>query len=138
MPSSSYRELILSFVFYFITQVVMIDGKSGLEALKASYRFVEATSRLHDSGTGLPGHQRSDALCTRHRPLLGLVSLPYIYAWPHCFTSIAAQTGKVQMRRRARGWRLAEGKSNGEEGRNSCNSQFQPLSLILVPTSLLP
>ena len=73
--------LILSFVFYFITQVVMIDGKSGLEALKSSYRFVEAN--LSDclivvlASLAISAVMHSVPVIG---PLLGLVSLPYIYA----------------------------------------------------------
>ncbi len=33
--------IILSFVLYFVAQAVMIDGKSGMEALKMSYNFVK-------------------------------------------------------------------------------------------------
>jgi uncharacterized membrane protein len=72
--------LILSFTFYFIIQVVMIDGSSGLEALKASYRFVEAN--LSDCVIVVLA---SLAISTvLHSvpvigPLLGLVSLPYFY-----------------------------------------------------------
>ena len=73
--------LILSFVFYFITQVVMIDRKSGLEALKSSYRFVEAN--LSDclivvlASLAISAVMHSVPVIG---PLLGLVSLPYIYA----------------------------------------------------------
>jgi uncharacterized membrane protein len=72
--------LILSFAFYFVAQAVMIDGKSGMQALKASYRFVEAN--LSDSlvvvlvslaiGAILPGIPLIG-------PLICLLSLPYIY-----------------------------------------------------------
>ena len=72
--------LILSFAFYFVAQTVMIDGKSGIEALKASYRFVEAN--LSDAlivvlaslaiGAVLPTIPFIGAL-------LSLLSLPYIY-----------------------------------------------------------
>jgi hypothetical protein len=34
--------VILSFAFDFVAQTVMIDGRSGTRALKASYLFVEA------------------------------------------------------------------------------------------------
>jgi hypothetical protein len=73
--------LILSFAFYFITQVVMIDGKSGLEALKASYRFVE--SNLSDCLIVVLASLAITAVLHSVPvigPLLGLVSLPYIYA----------------------------------------------------------
>jgi hypothetical protein len=72
--------LILSFAFYFVAQTVMIDGKSGVEALKASYRFVEAN--LSDAlivvlvsmaiGAVLPTIPFIGALAS-------LLSLPYIY-----------------------------------------------------------
>jgi len=72
--------VILSFAFWFVAQTVMIDGKSGTEALKASYRFVEAN--LSDAlivvlaclviGTVLPTIPFIGAL-------LSLLSLPYIY-----------------------------------------------------------
>ncbi len=72
--------LILSFAFYFVAQTVMIDSKSGTEALKASYRFVEAN--LSDAlivvlaslaiGVVLPGIPFIGAI-------LSLLSLPYIY-----------------------------------------------------------
>ena len=72
--------VILSFAFWFVAQTVMIDGKSGTEALKASYRFVEAN--LSDAlivvlaslaiGAVLPTIPFIGAL-------LSLLSLPYIY-----------------------------------------------------------
>jgi len=72
--------VILSFAFYFAAQTVMIDGKSGTQALKASYRFVEAN--LSDAlivvlaslaiGAVLPTIPLVGAL-------LSLLSLPYIY-----------------------------------------------------------
>ncbi len=73
--------LILSFAFYFITQVVMIDGRSGLEALKASYRFVEAN--LSDCLIVVLASLAISAVLHSIPvigPLLGLISLPYIYA----------------------------------------------------------
>ena len=73
--------LILSFAFYFITQVVMIDGRSGLEALKASYRFVEAN--LSDCMIVVLASLAISAVLHSIPvigPLLGLISLPYIYA----------------------------------------------------------
>ena len=73
--------LILSFAFYFITQVVMIDGRSGLEALKASYRFVEAN--LSDCMIVVLASLAISAVLHSIPvigPLLGLLSLPYIYA----------------------------------------------------------
>lgn len=72
--------LILSFAFYFVAQAVMIDDKSGTQALKASYRFVEAN--LSDAlvvilvslaiGAILPGIPLIG-------PLICLLSLPYVY-----------------------------------------------------------
>jgi hypothetical protein len=72
--------VILSFAFWFVAQTVMIDGKSGADALKASYRFVEAN--LSDAliivlaslviGVMLPSIPFIGAL-------LSLLSLPYIY-----------------------------------------------------------
>ena len=73
--------LILSFAFYFITQVVMIDGRSGLEALKASYRFAEAN--LSDCLIVVLASLAISAVLHSVPvigPLLGLLSLPYIYA----------------------------------------------------------
>lgn len=73
--------LILSFAFYFVAQAVMIDGRSGVQALRASYRFVEAN--LADAlivivvslalGAVLPAIPLIG-------PLASLLSLPYIYA----------------------------------------------------------
>lgn len=73
--------LILSFAFYFVAQAVMIDGKSGVQALSASYRFVEAN--LSDAliivitslaiGAVLPAIPLVG-------PLASLLSLPYLYA----------------------------------------------------------
>jgi len=73
--------VILSFAFYFVVQTVMIDGKSGTEALKASYRFVEAN--LSDAlivvlaslamGVVLPSIPFIGAL-------ISLLSLPYVYS----------------------------------------------------------
>jgi hypothetical protein len=72
--------VILSFAFWFVAQTVMIDGKSGIEAMKASYRFVEAN--LSDAlivvlaslaiGAVLPTIPFIGALAS-------LLSLPYIY-----------------------------------------------------------
>jgi hypothetical protein len=72
--------VILSFAFFFVAQTVMIDDKSGVEALKASYRFIEAN--LSDAmivvlaslviGAVLP-------LIPLIGPLLTLLTLPYIY-----------------------------------------------------------
>jgi hypothetical protein len=72
--------VILSFAFWFVAQTVMIDGRSGIEAMKASYRFVEAN--LSDAlivvlaslaiGAVLPTIPFIGALAS-------LLSLPYIY-----------------------------------------------------------
>jgi len=72
--------VILSFAFYFVAQTVMIDGQSGTQALKASYRFVEAN--LSDAliivlvslaiGSVLPNIPFIG-------PLISLISFPYIY-----------------------------------------------------------
>jgi hypothetical protein len=73
--------LIMSFAFYFITQLIVIDGKSGLDALKASYRFVEAN--LSDSLIVVLASVAISAVLNFIPiigPLLGLISLPYIYA----------------------------------------------------------
>jgi hypothetical protein len=73
--------VILSFAFYFVAQTVMIDGQSGIQALKVSYRFVEAN--LSDAliivlaslaiGAVLPSIPFIGAL-------ISLLSLPYIYS----------------------------------------------------------
>lgn len=72
--------VILSFAFWFVAQTVMIDGKSGIDALKSSYRFIEPN--LSDTlivvlaslaiGAVLPTIPFIGAL-------LSLLSLPYIY-----------------------------------------------------------
>jgi uncharacterized membrane protein len=72
--------VILSFAFYFVAQTVMIDGQSGTQALKASYRFVE--SNLSDAliivlaslaiGAVLPSIPFIGTL-------ISLISFPYIY-----------------------------------------------------------
>jgi hypothetical protein len=72
--------VILSFAFYFVAQTVMIDGHSGTQALKASYRFVEAN--LSDAliivlvslaiGSVLPNIPFIG-------PLISFISFPYIY-----------------------------------------------------------
>ena len=72
---------ILSFSFYFVIQAVMIDGKSGLDALKASYRFVEAN--LSDCLIVVLASLTISAVLHSvpvKGPLLGLIALPYIYA----------------------------------------------------------
>lgn len=73
--------LILSFAFYFVTQTVMIDGKSGLDALKASYGFVEAN--LSDCLIVVLASLAISAILHSVPvigQLLGLISLPYFYA----------------------------------------------------------
>ena len=73
--------IILSFALYFVAQAVMIDGRSGIDAIKTSWRFVGG--HLSDSIViilvsmlisivlqSIPGIG----------PLLCLLSLPYIYA----------------------------------------------------------
>ncbi len=73
--------IFLSFAFYFVAQVVMIDGKSGSSALRESYEFVKAN--LSDAVIVILS---SLVLATvLHMipfigALLGLFSLPYIYA----------------------------------------------------------
>ena len=59
----------------------MIDGRSGLEALKASYRFVE--TNLSDCLIVVLASLAISAVLLSVPvigPLLGLLSLPYIYA----------------------------------------------------------
>lgn len=73
--------IILSVVFYFVAQAVMIDGKSGMEALKTSYNFVK--ENVSDAviiiivsvviSVVLPTIPLIGAL-------LSLIALPYIYA----------------------------------------------------------
>ncbi len=73
--------IILSFVFYFVAQTVMIDGRSGMEALKESYVFVK--ENLSDSivlvlvflviGFLLP-------MTPLIGPILSLLALPFLYA----------------------------------------------------------
>jgi membrane protein insertase Oxa1/YidC/SpoIIIJ len=72
--------VILSFAFYFVIQTVMIDGKSGTEALKASYRFVEAN--LSDSlviflvSLGISAVLPSIPFIGA---IISVLSLPYVY-----------------------------------------------------------
>ncbi len=73
--------IILSFVLYFVAQAVMIDGKSGMDALKMSYNFVK--ENVSDAviliivsvviSVVLPSIPLIGAL-------LSLLVLPYIYA----------------------------------------------------------
>lgn len=73
--------LILSAIFYFVAQEVMIDGKSGTEALRASYAFLKAN--LEDSIVVILASM-AISLILPMIPLIGfllsLVALPYIYA----------------------------------------------------------
>lgn len=72
--------VILSFAFFFVAQTVMIDGRSGIQALKASYSFVEAN--LFDSVIVVLASLAIGAVLSGIPfvgPLLGLLSLPYIY-----------------------------------------------------------
>jgi hypothetical protein len=73
--------LILSLAFYFVTQTVIIDGMSGLDALKASYGFVE--SNLSDCLIVVLASLAISAILHSVPvigPPLGLISLPYFYA----------------------------------------------------------
>ena len=72
--------IILSFAFYFVAQVVMIDGKSGREGLEASYVFLKAN--LSDAFIIIM--VSIVIISALHMipligPLLGFLSLPYIY-----------------------------------------------------------
>lgn len=73
--------IILSAIFYFVAQEVMIDGKSGTEALRASYAFLKAN--LEDSIVIILASM-AISLILPMIPLIGfllsLVALPYIYA----------------------------------------------------------
>lgn len=72
--------LILSAIFYFVAQAVIIDGKSGTEALKASYGFLKAN--LEDSIV-LFLASAAISLLLPMIPLIGfllsLIAFPYIY-----------------------------------------------------------
>ena len=72
--------VILSFAFYFVAQTVMIDGQSGTQALKASYRFVEVN--LSDALIIVLASLAISAILPSI-PIIGtlisLLSLPYIY-----------------------------------------------------------
>ncbi|NMB86065.1 MAG: hypothetical protein A4E44_01140 [Methanosaeta sp. PtaB.Bin018] len=73
--------IILSFALYFVAQAVMIDGRSGVDAIKTSWGFVK--SNLSDSIVIILA---SMLICIVLQaipgigPLLCLLSLPYIYA----------------------------------------------------------
>jgi hypothetical protein len=72
--------VILSFAFYFVAQTVMIDGKSGTQALKASYRFVEAN--LSDALIVILASLAIGVMLSSIPfigALISLLSLPYIY-----------------------------------------------------------
>jgi hypothetical protein len=72
--------VILSFAFYFVAQTVMIDGQSGVKALKASYNFVEAN--LSDVLIVVLVSLAISAVLPAIPligPLASLLSLPYIY-----------------------------------------------------------
>jgi hypothetical protein len=73
--------IILSFVFYFVAQAVMIDGKSGREALEASYAFLKAN--LSDAFIIILASiivSFALSMIPLVGPLLGFLFLPYIYA----------------------------------------------------------
>ena len=73
--------LILTAIFYFVAQAVMIDGKSGTEALKASYGFLKAN--LEDSIVVILASVAISLLLPMI-PFIGfllsLIAFPYIYA----------------------------------------------------------
>jgi hypothetical protein len=73
--------IILSFAFYFVAQVVMIEGKSGSLALRESYGFVRAN--LTDAAI-ITLSSLVISIVLHMIPfigaLLGLLSLPYIFA----------------------------------------------------------
>jgi hypothetical protein len=73
--------LILSVIFYFMAQAVMIDGKSGTMALKTSYSFVKVN--LADSLTIILIAMAISFILPMIPyigVLLGLLSIPYLYA----------------------------------------------------------
>lgn len=73
--------IILSAIFYFAAQAVMIDGKSGTDALRASWTFLKAN--MEDSIVIILASM-AISLILPMIPLIGfllsLVALPYIYA----------------------------------------------------------
>lgn len=72
--------LILSFAFYFVAQAVMIDGKSGMDALKTSWGFFK--ENLSDALIIIIVSLAITAvlpLIPIIGALLSLLSLPYIY-----------------------------------------------------------
>ncbi len=84
--------IILSVIFYFVAQAVMITGKSGMDALKTSYNFVK--TNLSDAviiiivsvviSVVLPMIPLIGAL-------LSLLALPYIYALATLFYTDRAE-----------------------------------------------
>ncbi|VVB71302.1 Uncharacterised protein [uncultured archaeon] len=73
--------IILSFALYFVAQAVMIDGKSGKEALATSWTFVRAN--LSDTLIIILASMVIEAvlpLIPAIGPLLSLLALPYLYA----------------------------------------------------------
>ncbi|MDM7934083.1 MAG: hypothetical protein QUS08_01665 [Methanothrix sp.] len=72
--------VVLTFALYFVAQAVMIDKMSGMQALKASYRFVEAN--LFDSVMVIIVSMAISILLSMIPvigTILGLASMPYIY-----------------------------------------------------------
>jgi hypothetical protein len=73
--------IILGFALYFVAQAVMIDGKSGRDALEASWSFVRAN--LSDALIIVLASMVLEAvlpLIPAIGPLLSLFFLPYLYA----------------------------------------------------------
>jgi len=72
--------IIMSFAFYFVAQAVMIDGRSGMEALKASWGFFR--ENLADSLVVILVSMAISIVLPMIPvigALLSLLSLPYIY-----------------------------------------------------------
>jgi hypothetical protein len=73
--------IILSFIFYFVAQAVMIDGRSGMEALKTSYGFMK--ENLSDAVILILVSMIMSLVLSvipLIGPLLCLLVIPYIYA----------------------------------------------------------
>ena len=73
--------IILSFIFYFVAQAVMIDGRSGMEALKTSYGFIK--ENLSDAVILILISMIMSLVLSMIPligPLLCLLVIPYIYA----------------------------------------------------------
>ncbi len=73
--------IILSFALYFVAQAVMIDGRSGIDAIKTSWGFFR--SNLSDSIIIIIASMLISIVLQAIPgigPLLCLISLPYIYA----------------------------------------------------------